>query len=114
MIKISRYFLVGAVACSSLFAQDPDLSKDVEIIARSHPQCSDRFADGKMIMVRSSNTQHSIEVHLDRFFQDVRQAGRSVIVLAPNGEPRELGCSRVLADGAEQSWKIIKANIPQY
>lgn len=115
MITISRYLLlVGAIGCSSLYAEEADLVKDIQIIERPHPQCSDRFADGKMIMVQSSNKQHSIEVHLDRFFQNVRQAGRSVVVLKPNAGPSELGCSRVLADGAEQSWKIIKASRPKY
>ncbi len=112
MINISRYVLMSAICCASLFAQAADLVKDIQIIEQPHPQCSDN--NGKMILVRSSNRQHSIEVHLDRFFQNVRQAGRSVIVLKPNAEPSELGCSRVLADGAEQSWKIIKANIPRY
>lgn len=49
----------------------------------------------------------SIEAYVDRYFAGVRQAGRSIIVLAPNGGTQKLGCSRVLDD--EQRWEIVKA-----
>ena len=67
--------------------------------------------NGKMIVVESKKKKHSIEVQLERYFQDVRQPGRSVVVLEPDGKYKKLGCSRVLFDEAEQKWKIVKVKI---
>lgn len=67
--------------------------------------------NGKMIVVESKEKNHSIEVQLERYFQNVRQPGRSVVVLEPGDKYKKLGCSRVLYDEAEQKWRIVKIKI---
>lgn len=93
----------------TLAVQADDLFEKIDIFEEENAQCSTK--NGHMILVRSINTSSDIEVQLERYFQNVRQPGRSVVLLHPNDEPHELGCSRVLADSAEQRWKIVKAEI---
>lgn len=96
------------------------LSEFIHLYEIGHEQCSVR--DSKMIMVKSSNTEQMLEIQLDRYFMDIRQAGRSVVVLRPGTDAHQMGCSRVLAsrqmgcsevlaDNPRQSWKVVQIKI---
>ena len=47
-----------------------------------------------------------IDLHLDRYFYDVRQGGRSMFPIKPSAS-QALGCSRVF--DAEQRWELVSA-----
>jgi len=84
-----------------------DAMDHIRLSAVYDADCARRH--GKRARVQSIDTRRTIEVQLERYFMDVRQAGRSVVVLTPEAEPVLLGCSRVLADEAEQYWQPVRA-----
>lgn len=79
----------------------------VHLIDKLDPETTDcAKSGGKRIYVVNKHKTDTIDVRVDRFFQDVRQAGRSVIVLRA-GEEQALGCS--IALDAKQFWKIVSS-----
>jgi hypothetical protein len=71
----------------------------------SQSECTQR--DGQRVYVVNTHTESVIDVHIDRFFSGVRQAGRSMFAIAP-GHRQALGCDTVM--GNEQRWELMKAD----
>lgn len=86
---------------------DNDAMKHVKLDTVFDPDCETR--SGELVVVSSTHPDRNIEAQLERYFMDVRQGGRSVVELKPGTEASPLGCNRVLMDGAEQYWKLVKA-----
>ncbi|AFJ03251.1 hypothetical protein Q7C_2115 [Methylophaga frappieri] len=61
---------------------------------------------GLRIVVQNLHDKEVIDMHLDRFFSDVRQGGRSMFALAPRTQ-QPLGCSKVFE--ARQHWELVSA-----
>ncbi|PHS26183.1 MAG: hypothetical protein COA83_03880 [Methylophaga sp.] len=111
-MKLFQFYLFILSLCYSFaYAGQTQsmLFKFIHLSEMEHEQCSIRA--GKMIMVGSSNTKQTLEVQMERYFMDIRQGGRSVVILRPDTGLHEMGCSRVLTDGSKQSWKIVQVKI---
>lgn len=77
----------------------------VELPQQEDTACADR--GGKRQYIRSMHETRTVKAYVVRYFMDVRQADRSILVLRPNKPPRKLGCTRVF--DAEQRWEVIDA-----
>lgn len=77
----------------------------IELLKLADQHCAKQ--GGKRMHVKSTHPTRTIRVQLKRYFMGVGQAGRSVLILEPNGKPQPLGCTRVL--DAPQTWKLITA-----
>lgn len=69
--------------------------------------CYNLSPGGKMTRIRNTHPEHSIRYRLVRHFAGTPQAGRVQGVLAPDEEPRPIGCSQV--DGHPQTWVVERA-----
>lgn len=84
---------------------DDRLATDfIEFTEEPDQDCEEK--GGLRIFVHNRHQQQIIDLHLDRYFADVRQGGRSMFALAP-GHAQPLGCSRVFE--TSQYWKTISA-----
>jgi hypothetical protein len=63
--------------------------------------------EGSLLLIENTHPSNAIEVTLERVLGDVRQPGRSVIVLKAKAEPTKLGCNS--QGGIKQHWEIIEA-----
>lgn len=72
--------------------------------ADTDSDCNQR--GGLRVYVLNRHPQRVIDLHIDRYFSTVRQAGRSMFALSPGGA-QPLGCNRVL--DAPQHWEVVRA-----
>lgn len=70
----------------------------------SQSDCSQR--GGRRVYAVNTHSSAVIDVHIDRFFSGIRQAGRSMFAIAP-GYGQALGCDVVME--SQQSWELVKA-----
>jgi hypothetical protein len=61
---------------------------------------------GMRVFVINAHPDATIDLQIDRFFSDVRQAGRSMFALA-SGHRQPLGCNTVM--DSEQRWELVRA-----
>ena len=61
---------------------------------------------GMRVFVINAHPDATIDLQIDRFFSDVRQAGRSMFALAA-GHRQPLGCNVVM--DSEQRWELVRA-----
>jgi hypothetical protein len=71
----------------------------------SQSECTQR--GGQRVYAVNTHPQAIIDVHIDRFFSGVRQAGRSMFAIAPDHR-QALGCDTVME--SQQSWELMKAD----
>lgn len=89
-------------------AQEPPASDYIQFAtqpdADSSSDCSQR--GGMRVFVINAHPSATIDLHIDRFFSRVRQAGRSMFALA-SGHRQPLGCNIVM--DSKQRWELIRA-----
>lgn len=85
-------------------AGDGDGSQYVEFYEEADEDCEKK--GGARIFVKNNHAEQILDLHLDRYFYDVRQGGRSMFPLKPSTS-QALGCSRVF--DAEQRWELVSA-----
>lgn len=102
-LLISISFLIAWHA-TPISADEHSASDYVLFTEKPDQDCEDK--GGARLFVQNKHQQKIIDVHLERYFDDVRQGGRSMFALAPN-HAQALGCSRVL--DAPQHWQLIAA-----
>lgn len=91
---------------SLLYADN--INRYIEIKALMDTDTSSECAQRGGLRFYISNTHPSkiIDIHLDRFFDNVRQPGRSMFALQ-SGHKQALGCNMVM--DSQQHWKLIDA-----
>lgn len=89
---------------SLVLAEDDDASQFIEFYEEADEDCEKK--GGARIFVKNSHAEQIIDLHLDRYFYDVRQGGRSMFPIKPSAS-QALGCSRVF--DAEQRWELVSA-----
>lgn len=87
-----------------VMAEGVDASRFIEFYEEADEDCEKK--GGARIFVKNSHAEQIIDLHLDRYFYDVRQGGRSMFPIKPS-ESQALGCSRVF--DAEQRWELVSA-----
>lgn len=104
---VAFVFTVGfffKVLSSVVTADSNDASNFVEFYQVGDEECEEK--GGARVFVKNLHKTKIIDLQLDRYFYDVRQAGRSMFPLKPENS-QALGCSRVF--DAEQRWELIAA-----
>ena len=96
--------LFFSVIAPAVTADLNDASHFVEFYQVGDEDCEDK--GGARVFVKNLHKTQIIDLQLDRYFYDVRQAGRSMFPLKPESS-QALGCSRVF--DAEQRWELISA-----
>src|SRR5690554_3994263 len=86
-------------------AEQGDASEFVAFYQEQDKDCEEK--GGVRIFVKNTHGSQIIDLQIDRYFYDVRQAGRSMFPLRPAAS-QALGCSRVF--DAEQRWELIAAD----
>ncbi|MGH8503610.1 MAG: hypothetical protein ACREVE_14275 [Gammaproteobacteria bacterium] len=81
------------------------VQKFVELYQQNDTACADR--GGKRQYIRSTHKSRAVETFVVRYFMNVRQADRSILILKPGKKSQKLGCTRVF--DAEQRWEVIDA-----
>lgn len=97
---VGIFFTINSLA----IAGDDDGSQYVEFYEESDEDCEKK--GGARIFVKNNHAEQTLDLHLDRYFYDVRQGGRSMFPLKPSTS-QALGCSRVF--DAEQRWELVSA-----
>lgn len=87
-----------------VFAEAPLADQHVSFYTQSDEECAKK--GGERVFVKNTHADNMIDLHLDRYFFDVRQADRSMFPLQ-SGASQALGCNR--AFDAEQRWELISA-----
>ncbi|MTI62572.1 hypothetical protein [Methylophaga sp.] len=107
----SRILLVISfmlVPVSIIQAQSPEADQFIKFVseadADSHSDCNQR--GGLRIFVVNQHPSNIIDIHIDRYFSDIRQGGRSMLALG-NGHKLALGCNIVM--DSPQHWALVKA-----
>lgn len=88
----------------SATAGQNDASEFVAFYQQQDKDCEEK--GGERVFVKNTHDSQIIDLQIDRYFYDVRQAGRSMFALRPAAS-QALGCSRVF--DAEQRWELIAA-----
>lgn len=105
----SLFVFIGGVFCiansSVLMAEANEANHYIEFYEEWDEDCEEK--GGARVFVKNTHQTHIIDLQLDRYFYDVRQAGRSMFPLKPEGS-QALGCSRVF--DAEQRWELVAAS----
>tara|TARA_R110000787_G_scaffold47118_2_gene114222 strand:+ start:1245 stop:1631 length:387 start_codon:yes stop_codon:yes gene_type:complete len=100
---------IGGLFCiansSVLMAEANEATHYIEFYEEWDEDCDEK--GGARVFVKNTHQKHIIDLQLDRYFYDVRQAGRSMFPLKPNVS-QALGCSRVF--DAEQRWELVAAS----
>lgn len=103
------FFVIGGLFClvnsSVLIAEANEANHYIEFYEEWDEDCDEK--GGARVFVKNTHQTHIIDLQLDRYFYDVRQAGRSMFPLKPDGS-QALGCSRVF--DAEQRWELVAAS----
>lgn len=89
---------------SLIKAEGDDASEYIAFYEEGDEECEKK--GGTRIFVKNTHEKQIIDLHLDRYFYDVRQGGRSMFPLKPSSF-QALGCSRVF--DAEQRWDLVSA-----
>ncbi|MDO8825047.1 hypothetical protein [Methylophaga sp.] len=97
--------LLATCLSSVVMAEANDASNYVEFYQEGDEDCEKK--GGFRVFVKNLHKTQIIDLQLDRYFFDVRQAGRSMFPLKPESS-QALGCSRVF--DAEQRWELIAAS----
>ena len=92
------------LSANSLVAAEDDASRFIEFYEEADEDCEKK--GGARIFVKNTHEKQIIDLHLARYFYDVRQGGRSMFPLKPS-DSQALGCSRVF--DAEQRWELVSA-----
>jgi hypothetical protein len=100
--------LVPAAGQLSVAADNQDAADFIEFaIVPDEDTSSDCTQRGGMrVFVINAHPDATIDLQIDRFFSDVRQAGRSMFALA-SGHRQPLGCNTVM--DSEQRWELVRA-----
>lgn len=111
---MKRFFIMLAAmlmplsAHVSLAADQQDAAEFVEFAVvpddDTSSDCTQR--GGMRVFVVNAHPDATIDLQIDRYFSDVRQAGRSMFALAA-GHRQPLGCNTVM--NSEQRWELVKA-----
>ena len=103
------FFVIGGLFClvnsSVLIAVANEANHYIEFYEEWDEDCEEK--GGARVFVKNTHQTQIIDLQLDRYFYDVRQAGRSMFPLKPDGS-QALGCSRVF--DAEQRWELVAAS----
>ena len=103
------FFVIGGLFClvnsSVLIAEANEANHYIEFYEEWDEDCEEK--GGARVFVKNTHQTQIIDLQLDRYFYDVRQAGRSMFPLKPNVS-QALGCSRVF--DAEQRWELVAAS----
>ncbi|WP_296592026.1 hypothetical protein [Methylophaga sp.] len=103
------FFVIGGLFClvnsSVLIAEANEANHYIEFYEKWDEDCEEK--GGARVFVKNTHQTQIIDLQLDRYFYDVRQAGRSMFPLKPDGS-QALGCSRVF--DAEQRWELVAAS----
>lgn len=103
------FFVIGGLFClvnsSVLIAEANEANHYIEFYEEWDEDCEEK--GGARVFVKNTHQTQIIDLQLDRYFYDVRQAGRSMFPLKPDGS-QALGCSRVF--DAEQRWELVAAS----
>ena len=84
---------------------DPKTASDfIAMHSEVDEDCEEK--GGERIYIVNQHQQNIIDVHLDRYFSEVRQGGRSMFPLKPE-QKQMLGCSLVF--DAVQRWQLVSA-----
>lgn len=107
LIMLTALFMPMA-AQLTLAADSGDAAAFVEFaILPDEDTSSDCTQRGGMrVFVINAHPDAIIDLQIDRYFSDVRQAGRSMFALAA-GHRQPLGCNTVM--DSEQRWELMKA-----
>ncbi len=89
---------------SLVMAADDDASRYIEFYEEADEDREKK--GGARDFVKNTHDEQIIDLHLDRYFYDVRQGGRSMFPIKPSAS-QALGCSRVF--DAEQRWDLVSA-----
>lgn len=104
----SLFVFTGGLFClansSVLMAEANEATHYIEFYEEWDEDCEEK--GGARVFVKNTHQTHIIDLQLDRYFYDVRQAGRSMFPLKPDTS-QALGCSRVF--DAEQRWELVAA-----
>ena len=92
------------LSTNSLVMAEEDASRFIEFYEEADEDCEKK--GGARIFVKNTHEEQIIDLHLDRYFYDVRQGGRSMFPIKPSAS-QALGCSRVF--DAEQRWELVSA-----
>jgi len=103
------FFVIGGLFClvnsSVLIAEANEANHYIEFYEEWDEDCEEK--GGARVFVKNTHQTQIIDLQLDRYFYDVRQAGRSMFPLNPD-DSQALGCSRVF--DAEQRWELVAAS----
>lgn len=102
-IGLSLATLLCAVAAQA--ANEQAAQAHVELLQRHDADCQER--GGKRQYIRNTHAARTVQAYVVRFFMNVQQADRSVLVLKPHAKAQKLGCTRVF--DAPQTWEVIGA-----
>lgn len=97
-------FAVMLFSVNKLVMAEQDASQFIEFYETADEDCEKK--GGARVFVKNIHTKRIIDLHLDRYFYDVRQGGRSMFPIKP-ATSQALGCSRVF--DAEQRWELVSA-----
>ena len=96
--------ILFATVSSQLALAESKASDFIEFYEVGDEDCEEK--GGLRVFVKNVHKTQIIDLQLDRYFFDVRQAGRSMFPMKPETS-QALGCSRVF--DAQQRWELVAA-----
>lgn len=107
MKTISKQFsilmLIGLLS-PAVWSEPDSVAQSIVFYDKPDKDCEER--GGQRTFVKNNHSEQMIDLQLERYFYDVRQAERSMFPLAV-GDEQALGCNRVF--DAEQRWELVSA-----
>ncbi|WP_266276655.1 hypothetical protein [Methylophaga sp. OBS3] len=103
---ISSFIFAGLLIglAQPVWSDEQSAADLIVFTQESDEDCEEK--GGKRIFINNRHQQHIVDLHLDRYFANVRQGGRSMFALAPQAS-QALGCSK--AFDSEQNWQLVNA-----
>lgn len=102
-VFIAGLFCIGN--SSVVLAEANDATNYIEFYEEWDEDCEEKGR--ARVFVKNVHETLIIDLQVDRYFYNVRQAGRSMFPLKPDAS-QALGCSRVF--DAEQRWELVAAD----
>jgi hypothetical protein len=102
-MQLSTLLVILSIGFISAISAHAEETNGVTFIESNHADCASD--NSKMISIKNTSGNQSLEVWLDRWFMDVQTADHTKHLLTTDDNTHDLGCS-VTRRGEKQQWTI--------